>query len=145
MTLPSESIISKAFRDSGRPEVVKWDVFRIHDGGRVKLTFESADHQGRHGVWLMTDRGLDVNGVKGQSIDLWQDTAPDAVDIEHHTADGRLHVYNIWDSGAGRNSQSWTSGMLVEELPNGRRYRCNEIGLQGKFDSLVFRIERVQI
>jgi hypothetical protein len=141
IALPSESIINKAFRDSGQPGVVKWDVVPVGDGDRIRLIFESASAAGRHGVWLRTDQGLDVNGLHAPSVDLWADTAPAVVDIAIHTGDGRLHIYNIWDSGTGRNSQAWTSGMLIEELPDGRRYRCNDIGLQSKFDNLIFRIE----
>ena len=91
----------------------------------------------------MTDMGLEVNGVDFPSTCLWFDTAPAVVDVTIRTADRRLHVYNIWDSGVGANSQAWTSGMLVENLPNGRRYRCNDIGLHGAFDSVIFKLERV--
>jgi len=140
---PSESIVSKSFRDAGRPDVIKRDVFPVREGERIALTFEGSQVGGRHGAWLMTDMGLEVNGAKCPCTCLWFDTAPAVVDITIRTGDGRLHVYNIWDSGAGTNSQAWTSGMLVEELPNGRRYRCNDIGLHGAFDSVVFRLERV--
>ena len=140
---PSERILSKSFRDAGRPDIVKWDVFPVRDGERIVLTFEGAKAGDRHGVSLMTDIDLEVNGAHCRIASLWHDTSPAVVDMAVHTADGRLHVYNIWDSGTGRNSQAWTSGMLVEELPNGRRYRCNDIGLAGAFDSVVFRLERV--
>jgi hypothetical protein len=144
VALPIQSILNKAFRDSGRPGIVKLDVFPVQEGEQIRLTFESANAEGRHGVWLMTDHGVVVNGVKSRSVDLWIDTAPAVVDIAIHTEDQRLHLYNIWGDGAGRNSQAWTSGMLVEELPEGRRYKCNDIGLQGNFESLVFRLERVK-
>jgi hypothetical protein len=32
--------------------------------------------------------------------------------------------------------------MLVDELPSGRRYRCNDFGFDTAFDKLVFRVER---
>jgi hypothetical protein len=35
-----------------------------------------------------------------------------------------------------------SSGMLIEEMPSGRRYRCNGIGFDTHFDKLVFRIEK---
>jgi hypothetical protein len=143
IALPNESIISRSFRDAGRHDVIKWDVFPVRDGEHVGLFFESAHADGRHGAWLMTDLGLKVHGVSARSVSLWSDTVPPVVDITIRTGDGRLHVYNIWDSGAGMNSQAWTSGMLIEELPNGRRYRCNDIGLHGAFDSVVFRLERL--
>ena len=57
---------------------------------------------------------------------------------------GSLVLYNIWDSGRGHRpfeSQSHTSGMLVETLPDGsRRYSCNDIGLEPDFSRLVFRV-----
>jgi hypothetical protein len=143
VSVPSESVISGPFRDAGRSDVIKWDVFPVRDGERVGLFFEGAQADGRHGAWLMTDLGLQVNGVSNRSVSLWFDTAAAVVDITIRTGDGRLHVYNIWDSGTGMNSQAWTSGMLIEELPNGRRYRCNDIGLHGAFDSVVFRLERL--
>jgi hypothetical protein len=31
--------------------------------------------------------------------------------------------------------------MLVEEIPNGKRFRCNDIGFATNFDKIVFRIE----
>ena len=76
------------------------------------------------------------------SMDLWVDTAPPEVVAHCMTADGNLSVYNIWDSGRGRGreSQAHSSGMLVEDLPDGRRYRCNDIGFDTNFDKLVFRI-----
>jgi hypothetical protein len=89
---------------------------------------------------MTTDRGLLVNDQKCGSVELWTDTAPTQVEIECKTSDGLLHLYNIWDKGRGRESQSNTSGMLVEETAT-KRYRCNDIGFETKFDKLVFTIE----
>jgi hypothetical protein len=109
----------------------------------LTLTFESKDSPWRQGVWLKTDAFLVVNQQQCPSVQLWQDAAPNEVLIECHTQNGWLHVYNIWDRGRGSESQSWTSGMLVEDLLNGRRYRCNDIGFETDFTELVFRIEIV--
>ena len=84
-----------------------------------------------------------VNDQEAPSVQLWEDTAPREILIECRTRCGLLHLYNMWDKGTGRESLSWTSGMLVEELPNGRRYRCSDIGIETEFDRLVFRLERV--
>ena len=94
-------------------------------------------------MWLRTDRGLLVNDQFGPSVELWVDTAPPEVVAHCMTGDGNLSVYNIWDSGRGRGreSQGHSSGMLVEDLPDGRRYRCNDIGFDTNFDKLVFRIQ----
>ncbi len=140
--LPTERVFSSAFKEKGRTDVVKIDVWTINEGDLLKLTFENSKSPWRQGVWLKTDAFLVVNQQRCPSAQLWQDSAPAEVLIECHTQNGRLHLYNIWDRGKGSESQSWTSGMLVEELPNGRRYRCNDIGVDPDFSKLVFRIEK---
>ena len=141
--LPRERVLNSAFKEKGRADVVMIDVFPINEGDLLALTFEGKDSPWRQGVWLKTDAYLVVNQKQCLSVQLWQDTAPAEVILECHTKNGCLHVYNIWDKGRGSESQSWTSGMLVEDLPNGRRYRCNDIGLETTFGKLIFRIERM--
>jgi hypothetical protein len=141
--LPRERVLNSAFDERGRDRVVMIEVLPIEDGERLKLAFESAKSPWRQGVWMKTDEHLVVNQLRCAGVEIWQDTAPREVLIECHTRNGRLHLYNIWDKGRGRESQSWSSGMLVEELPKGRRYRCNDIGFDTGFDKLVFSLERV--
>ncbi len=92
---------------------------------------------------MMTDRGLRINGQLCPQATLWQDTSPGEIVIECYTTDGVLSLYNIWDDGRGTQSQSYSSGMIAEDLANGTRYRCNDIGFETEFDKLVFRIERL--
>ncbi len=128
--------------EGGRRDVILWEVIDVQDGEVVTLIFESKKSPYRQGVWLYTDRGIVIEGELCPSLELWSDTAPRRVPLECHTSTGKLSFYNIWDPGSCPSSQCHSSGMLVTELPNGRRYRCNDIGFDGKFDQLVFRIER---
>jgi len=141
--LPSQKTTNSAFKEKGQHDVVMIDVFDINDGDLLKLTFESTNSPWRQGVWLKTNKHLVINQVQCPSAQLWHDTAPKEVLIECHTSDKRVHLYNIWDKGNGQESQAWTSGMLVEELLNGKRYRCNDIGFDTDFTKLIFRIERI--
>ncbi len=141
--LGKKRIYNSAFKERGCADVVKWDVFPIRDGERIKVAFESASSAWRQGVWLKTDKGILVNGLRCQSAELWKDKAPAEVICECLTSDGFLSIYNIWDRGNGRESQAWSSGMLIESCQRGRRYRCNDIGFDTHFDKMVFRIERV--
>ena len=139
-----ERIYNEAFKLKGRNNVVKWDIVKIKNGEKVKVIFESVSSEWRQGVWLKTDKGIVVNGIHCVSVDLWVDTAPKEVECECFTSDGFLSVYNIWNSGRGykRESQSFSSGMLIDEFSNSRRYHCNDIGFESNFDNLVFRIEK---
>lgn len=141
--LPRERVLNTAFSDEGVDGVVKIDVFPIQDGDVLELVIESVNSTWRQGVWLRSDNGMLINGQQCPSATIWQDTAPDRVRMQCKTKDGCLHIYNVWDRGMGKDALAWSSGMLVEELANGRRYRCNDIGFETLFNKLVFRIERV--
>lgn len=69
--------------------------------------------------------------------------APQVVICKCHTSDGYLSIYNIWDKGKGRQSQSYSSGMLLEERNNIFTYKCNDIGFDTDFNDLVFSIEKL--
>ena len=124
--------------------MVKWDVLHIQNGQHIRVVFESISSEWRQGVWLKCDKGIIINSIHHDSLDLWFDTSPKEIECECITEDGLLHIYNIWDSGRGyrRESQALSSGMLVEEVQNGWRYCCNDLGFQTNFDKLVFRIEK---
>ena len=122
--------------------VVLWDVFPIVDGEKLAVIFESKNSDWSQGVWLMSDQGLKIDGIRNKSIVLWYEMAPEQIEVICFTKNGLLSVYNVWDRGEGKNSQSHSSGMLVEELLNGRRYKCNDIGFDTNFDKLIFRVER---
>jgi len=137
-----QRILNKSFNLVN--DVVLWDIFPIRDKESITVFFESQNSTWAQGIWLMTDMGIECNSQKSSSIVLWFGKAPMKVEILCHTNDGKLNVYNVWDRGFGINSQFFSSGMLIEELENGRRYRCNDIGFDTNFDKLVFWIERKQ-
>ena len=138
-------IYNSYFKKKGRDDVVMWDILDVTDGEEIQLVFESINSTWRQGVWLSTDKGITINNELCPSADLWMDNSPKEVICICHTKSGFLSVYNIWDEndGYGRQSQAYTSGMLIEELPNGRRYHCNDFGFEPKFDNINFRIERI--
>ena len=80
-----------------------------------------------------------------------QDVCPQIVELTVRTRDCKLLMNNVWE----KPPEPWAEGityigkrmsgaaMMVEELPNGRRYRCNDGRPDDDFDDIVFRIERV--
>jgi hypothetical protein len=136
-------IFSKAFAGRGIESIVKWEVVEVTDGERVRIVFEAVQSDWRQGVfWLKCDGGIEIDGMLSPSVTLWSDNSPAEIVCTCRTNDGKLHLYNVWDEGQGMRSQSYTSGMRVEVLENGGRYRCNDIGVDATFDRLVFRLER---
>ena len=116
----------------------------IVSGQFIRLVIDMVQSPWRQGVWLGTDGVLRVADSADSQFVVWSDTAPAEVRIQCESTDGLLRFYNVWDSHRGYQpyeSQSATSGMLVEELDDGWiRYSCNDIGANPDFQKLVFRI-----
>jgi hypothetical protein len=136
----------------GKPIVYKGrttqlvDRLKVSDGQIMKVIFESATANWRQGVSLMTDGIFVVNKqIIKKSVALWQDTAPPEVVLRVQTKKGECWVKNIWDVGNGV-MESWHNGaaMVVEEIPSGRRYKCNDGHPDEDFADIVFRIELIK-
>ena len=140
-------VLNPYFKKKGKKDVFLIEAQPIKDQERLFVVFESVSSPWKQGVWLMTDKGIVIAGQHCKSVTLWQQTAPTEVECLCHTKDGILTLYNIWDSGRGLGleSQSMTSGFLVEDLPNGTRYRCNDIGTDPDFSKLVIQVITVRL
>lgn len=126
-------------------ELALMDRLPVAKQGRLQLVFESVNSDYPQGVVLETKGTFEVNNLTiKKGLKLWQRTAPAVVAIDFASRDGLVLVWNIWDHGDG-GTQAWHHGaaMIVEELPSGRRYRCNDGHPDDNFDDLVFSIERL--
>ena len=139
----NERIFNKGFIEKGKNDVIKWEKQLIEDGQEVKITFIDKNSEYRQGIWLKTDKGIEVMGQTFSSIELWKDTAPNEVLIKCYTNNGILDFYNIWDNGEGKNSQKYSSGMILIQKSKELIYRCNDIGFETNFDKLIFSIEKL--
>ena len=138
-----ERILSTQWAQRRVPDVIKWEVFPVRSGATATVTFESVKSPGQ-GIWFASDGGIEIDGTLHDEIVIWQRTAPKRITFVVRSSDDLLHFYNVWNDPRAVNhagSQSFTSGMLREELSSGARYRCNDLGFNKVFDRLVFTIE----
>lgn len=87
-------------------------------------------------------------GIKHR-LCLWLDEPFRPVEIVVHTREGHIHIWNAWQfvgglSLKGIHSGHYGAGMLVEEIENGFRYRCNDGYPDLDFNDIVFRVERCE-
>jgi hypothetical protein len=145
MKIPTTRCYNKAYKN--RDDVIQLDTFPIQGSETVKLTFESMNSPSRQGVWVGCNDRLEINGIVSKSFNLWYDTAPREVMIKTFSKEGLITVYNLFEAINHTHrftfSLSYHSGMLIEELPNGRRYSCNDVGFDSPFNKLIFRIEYI--
>ncbi len=119
------------------------DSVRVGPGDRLRLTFESIKSDWRQAVRMNYAGKVIVDGRPfSDHLIFWHDTAPTSIEILLVEGDDRIEVYNAWDVGNG-TVHYWHNGgaMVVQEVPNGRRYRCNDGYPDEDFDDLIFRLE----
>lgn len=146
MKIENEIILNSIFAEKVLDNVVLWDVQNIKEGQSIKITFISTNSPHRQGIWLRTNKGIEIPTLENKvnkSINLWEDTAPEEIILKCHTTDGKLSIYNIWDEGDGKESQAYCSGMLINEKNGVLVYKCNDYGFDTDFNSLVFSLEKL--
>ena len=140
--------IARLFRESKERPVhyrdlllVRSDTFEL-PGSTVPIRFRiiSTNSEWRQGIALDTKGTVAFQGrTRGDSVVLWQDTAPASDVFICASRDRLLRVKNVWDTGDG-TIQSWINGaaMWTEEIPGGKRYHCNDGHFDDNFDDIIF-------
>jgi hypothetical protein len=123
------------------------DYYPINKSGQiVYLHFISTNSDWEQGVCLETKGSIKCgDSIAKKGIRIWEAKAPRVNEIECFSKNGILDVYNVWDTGNGC-VESWNNGaaMWIEEIPDGRRYHCNDGHFDDDFDELVFEILMVK-
>ena len=123
--------------------LVMVDAFPVQKREKLRLMFEGFGSEWKQGVMLDTKGAFTVNGKDcGHKVVLWQDTAPQQVELEVSSEDGVVLVKNCWNTGDG-STHSWHHGaaMIVDDLGGKRRYRCNDGHPDENFTDVVFTME----
>lgn len=148
---PGPNGFGDLFRESkGQPiqyqgyELVLEDRFSVTRISQLALSIESTNSASRQGVRLDPDANIRIDGRLFRSIALWEDTCPERAVIELGEDVKSLAVRNIWEDRLG-TVHSWFAGaaMILNMVPGGRRYFCNDGELDADFDDIVFTLERL--
>jgi hypothetical protein len=138
--LPTEPIVSKSFLQKGIDDIVLWDVIKVRNENIISITLKAKNSEWDQGILLMSNLGFKINVKLFKSpIEVWFNDKI-SYKLNCYSDNGLLHVYNIWNRGRGRESQSFTSGMKIQQKGNIRLYQCNDIGYSEKFDKITFTI-----
>ena len=128
------------------------------DGERFLIKIEKTNSKWIQGIGLSLFGSIEIEAL-GQKVNdrtfFMENTAPKEIYVKlwgdntkrkqpkSLPKKGLLGIKNVWDSGNGTIS-SWIGGaaMIIEEIPNGRRYYCNDGHPDENFDDIVFTIQR---
>ncbi len=83
-------------------------------------------------------------------ISFWKGDSPNQVQIVVHPEkkSGSILVKNLWQNTDHLGNKFINSGlngaaMIIKEIPNGRRYYCNDGHPDKNFDDIIFSIQKV--
>ena len=141
------------------------DKFPVEDGDILVVLIEKSGSKYRQGLCIDITGSCEMDGKifaqgKGVRMLFWEDTSPKQFRIRVFTKRGFVWIENIWEqinsylirTSTGevvrKESKSVESryhgaAMIIEEIENGRRYRCNDGHPDENFDDIVFTVQRL--
>lgn len=140
------------------------DKFPVSNEDVLLVSIERVNSTLRQGVTIDITGHCEIGGEvykqgKGIRILFWQDIPIKPIKV--FTNKNFVWIYNIWEmisyqpftNEVGKTIQKEYrsedyghngSAMIVEEIENGRRYRCNDCHPDENFDDIVFTVQRIQ-
>lgn len=125
-------------------------------GERFIVTIEATRSPYPQGVGV--SEGVEVFGERVKRAVIWEyyslppelreserSRLPFGFEVVCRNKQGSLSFYNMTDC---QGCQAWWHGgacMIAEDIPGGRRYRCNDIELDEDFDDMVFSVVRASM
>ncbi len=145
------------------------DKFPVSNGDKLKISIEKTNSEYIQGLSVDITGSCEMLGTvlkksKRIKLRLWEDADgydPKNIEITVFTKTGFVWVQNVWEwtapylvaSSTGepitkeskiRDSGHNGAAMIVEEIENGRRYRCNDGHPDENFDDIVFTIQKLK-
>jgi hypothetical protein len=140
--------------------IARIDKFPIKNGDILIASIETTNSQYRQGFSIDIKGYCEMNGKvfkqgKGILMLFWEDTMPKQVEIKVFTKQDFVIVQNMWEENISfledqekqfklRNASINGAAMIVEEIENGRRYRCNDGVPDEDFDDIIFTVQRLK-
>lgn len=140
------------------------DKFPVKNGEVLIASIEKTNASKRQGFSIDITGYCEMNGKvckkgKGVMMLFWENTMPKQVEIKIFTKQDFVWVQNIWEdesifllstpTGEPLEQKSKLvnyrvngAAMIVEEIENGRRYRCNDGDPDEDFDDIIFTVVR---
>jgi hypothetical protein len=132
------------------------DKFLVKDGDILVASIEKTNSEWCQGFSIDITGSCEMNGKiweqgKGVKMIFWENATvfdPKHIVIKIITKKDFVWIQNIWESTDYLGKKSIDSGhhgaaMIVEEIENGRRYRCNDGHPDENFDDIVFTIQKL--
>lgn len=144
------------------------DKFPVSNGDKLRISIERTNSEYVQGLSVRITGSCELQGKvwekdKQVKMIFWEDSTvlnPKNIEITVFTETGFVWIQNIWEKISSfsvatptgepltKESKLIDSGhngaaMIVEEIENGRRYRCNDGHPDENFDDIVFTVQKL--
>ena len=132
------------------------DKFPVSDGDILIISIEKTNSKDLQGVAIDITGSCEMNGKiwkkgKGVNMIFWEDATefdPKHIEIKIFTKKDFVWIQNIWEdiNYLGKKSIDYGrygAAMIVEEIENGRRYKCNDWRPDENFDDIIFTVRKI--
>ena len=118
----------------------------VSDGTKVRVERIASRTDRRQALKLAAVNGiLEVNGAASETISLWSDTSPVAVELVVVGARAqRLEVWNAWDLGGLETAWLGNAGMIVDPQERYLGLKCSDGLGPPSFTDLQVRLSVAQ-
>lgn len=140
--------------------LVRTDKFPVKNGDTLIASIEKTNANRRQGFIIDITGYCEMDGEickkgKGVRMAFWEDTMPKKVQLKVFTKQDFVWIENIWEEetsylayGVEKRSKLINyringAAMIVEEIENGRRYRCNDGTPDEDFDDIIFTVQKL--
>ncbi len=130
------------------------DKFPIANGDKLIISIESTNSKYRQGFSIDVTGKCEYMGnmyEKGKGINMlfWENTLPKQAELTVFTKEGFVWIVNFWEETNHLGTKSRHKGhngaaMIIEEIENGKRYRCNDGHPDEDFDDIIFTVQRLK-
>ncbi len=130
------------------------DKFPVSNNEKLLIQIKETNSESRQGL------SVDITGSceceneiykKGKGINMifWEDTAPKNIVLTIFTKENFVWIKNIWESYSLTGYPSTDSGnngaaMIVEEIENGKLYKCNDGYPDEDFNDIIFAVQKIK-
>jgi len=120
--------------------VFRVDRVNVPKKGKIKIIWEKYNNSREQIIQLYDHKGLSIDGETSKLFNIWHVKNKNEVVLDYYSKSGTVIVNNAWEYDGEVNSMIGSAGMIFEDIPNGRRYRCNDVYPDVDFEDLVFSL-----
>ncbi|MDX8430216.1 MAG: hypothetical protein SNF33_00165 (plasmid) [Candidatus Algichlamydia australiensis] len=138
--------------------LTRFDNFAIENGESLVICIESTNSKNTQGVAVDITgscmfNGREWNQGKGVFMVFWEKSEvydPKNIELKICSTKGSVKIRNIWESTDHRGSSfvdygRYGSAMILEEIPGGKKYSCNDWTPDENFDDIIFTVKKMGV